>query len=170
VSGSAGGRGAQHGQAGRPLLEVGRIARGHGLRGEVVVTLSSDRTERLAPGAVLACDTGHLVVRAARPHHDRWIVAFEGCTTRDEADALRGQVLRAEPLDDDAEELWVHDLVGAAVVTVAGDAVGRCTAVVANPAADLLELDSGALVPVVFVVDHAPGEVTIDPPDGLFEL
>jgi 16S rRNA processing protein RimM len=41
---------------------------------------------------------------------------------------------------------------------------------VANPASDLLELDSGALVPIVFVVDHAEGRVTIDPPDGLFDL
>ena len=48
--------------------------------------------------------------------------------------------------------------------------MGRCTGVVANPAADLLELDSGALVPVVFVVDHTPGRVTIDPPEGLFDL
>jgi 16S rRNA processing protein RimM len=168
VSGPAGGRGADTGE-GRPLLEVGRIAKGHGLRGEVVVRLSSDRTERLEPGTVLSSDRGDLVVQAARPHHDRWIVAFAGCTSREDADALRGQVLRAEPLDD-PEELWVHDLIGASVVTVAGEAVGRCTGVVANPAADLLELDGGALVPVTFVVDHAPGEVTIDPPDGLFDL
>ncbi len=43
-------------------------------------------------------------------------------------------------------------------------------AVVANPASDLLELDSGALVPVVFVVDRAPGRIVIDPPAGLFEV
>jgi 16S rRNA processing protein RimM len=46
--------------------------------------------------------------------------------------------------------------------------------VVANPAADLLELESGALVPVSFVtsVEHtAVGTlITIDPPEGLFEL
>jgi 16S rRNA processing protein RimM len=48
--------------------------------------------------------------------------------------------------------------------------VGRCVGVVANPAADLLELDSGALVPVVFIVDHTPDRVTIDPPEGLFDL
>jgi len=34
----------------RPLLEVGRIARPHGLAGEVVVALTTNRTERLAPG------------------------------------------------------------------------------------------------------------------------
>ena len=61
--------------------------------------------------------------------------------------------------------------VGAGVVTASGgDAVGTCVAVGANPASDLLELDSGALVPVVFVVDRAAGRVTIDPPEGLLDL
>jgi 16S rRNA processing protein RimM len=151
------------------LLDIGRISRPHGLRGEVLVSLTTDRVERLAPGAVLASDRGELVVSAARPHQDRWIVSFAGHSTREAADELRGLTLRAEPLDD-PDELWVHDMVGADVVTPDGAAVGRCAAVVANPAADLIELDSGALVPVVFVVDHGPGRITIDPPDGLFEL
>jgi 16S rRNA processing protein RimM len=156
--------------ASRPtLLEVGRIGRAHGLRGDVVVSLTTDRLERVAPGAVLVTDAGELEVRASRPHQGRWIVAFAGQDNREDADRLKGLILRAEAVDDPAE-LWVHDLVGAEVVTVAGETVGRCTGVVANPAADLLELDSGALVPVVFVVDHTPDRVTIDPPDGLFDL
>jgi 16S rRNA processing protein RimM len=156
--------------ASRPtLLEVGRIGRAHGLRGEVLVSLTTDRLERVAPGAVLVTDAGELEVQASRPHQGRWIVAFAGHANREDADRLRGLILRAEAVDDPAE-LWVHDLVGAEVVTVAGETVGRCTGVVANPAADLLELDSGALVPVVFVVDHTPDRVTIDPPDGLFDL
>jgi 16S rRNA processing protein RimM len=151
------------------MLEVGRITRPHGLKGEVVVVLTTDRDERLDPGSVLATDGGDLVVRAARRHHGRWIVAFEGSTSRDDADGLRGLTLRAEPVDDPAE-LWLHQVVGARVVTVDGTAVGRCVGVVANPAADLLELDGGALVPVSFVVGHTAGEITIDPPDGLLEL
>jgi 16S rRNA processing protein RimM len=153
------------------LLEVGRIGRPHGLRGEVVVRLTTDRNERLAPGSVLQSDAGELVVAAARPHQDRWIVSFEGCDRREAVEGLRGQVLRAEALDD-PDEMWVHDLVGAEVVTAAsgGERVGTCVAVVANPASDLLELDSGALVPVVFVVDHERGRVTIDPPEGLLDL
>jgi 16S rRNA processing protein RimM len=134
-----------------------------------VVLLSTDRDERLAPGARLSTDRGELVVRSSRRHGGRWIVAFEGSATRDQADELRGLTLRADAVDDPSE-LWAHELVGSEVVTVEGEAVGRCTAVVANPAADLLELDSGALVPVVFVVDHQPGRVTVDPPDGLFDL
>ena len=155
--------------AGDTLLEIGRITKPHGLRGEVVVKLLSDSAGRLDPGAVLSSPRGDLVVRSARPHQDRWIVAFEGRATREHADELRGLVLKAEPVDD-PDELWVHQLVGATVVTTAGDAVGRCTGVIANPAADLIELDGGALVPVVFVVEHGPERVVIDPPDGLFDL
>jgi 16S rRNA processing protein RimM len=155
--------------SGPPLLEIGRITRAHGLRGEVVVHLITDRAERLAPGTVLASEHGDLTVAASRRHHDRWIVAFAGRATREQADELRGLVLRASALDDPAE-LWVHELVGARVVTEAGADVGTCVSVVANPAADLLELDGGALVPVTFVTGHAPGVVTIDPPEGLFDL
>ena len=40
-----------------------------------------------------------------------------------------------------------------------------------NPAADLLVLDTGALVPVVFVVGTPhDGVIDVDTPDGLFEL
>ena len=155
------------------MLEVGRITRPHGLRGEVVVVLTTDRTQRLAPGSVLASDRGDLVVRAARPHQDRWIVAFEGLASREDADRVRATVLRAEVIDDpddDPDELWLHEVVGAGVVTVGGDDLGRCVAVVANPAADLIELEGGALVPVTFVVGHGDGRITIDPPDGLFDL
>jgi 16S rRNA processing protein RimM len=74
----------------------------------------------------------------------------------------------AEPLDD-PDALWVHELIGAEVVEVSGRARGICVAVVANPAADLLELDSGALVPVVFVTGRDDGTIVIDPPEGLFE-
>lgn len=67
--------------------------------------------------------------------------------------------------------LWVHELVGVTVRSVDGVDRGVVTAVQANPAADLLVLDSGALVPVVFVVSGPEdGEVLVDVPDGLFEL
>ncbi len=63
----------------------------------------------------------------------------------------------------------MHDLIGSRVVEVGGLDRGACVAVIDNPAHDLLELDSGALVPVTFVVDNVDGVITIDPPEGLFE-
>jgi 16S rRNA processing protein RimM len=150
------------------LLEVGRVAKPHGLRGEVVVALTSDREERTSPGTVLWTDAGPLVVAASRPHHGRWLVSFEGTFDRGQAEALAGTTLYAEPLHD-PDALWVHELVGSSVVELDGTPRGEVVAVMANPAHDLLELDNGALVPVVFVQSAAHGVVVIDPPDGLFE-
>jgi 16S rRNA processing protein RimM len=48
--------------------------------------------------------------------------------------------------------------------------LGRVAAIEANPAHDLLVLEGGALVPIVFVVSSEPGTVVIDPPEGLFDL
>jgi 16S rRNA processing protein RimM len=154
------------------LLEVGRITKPHGVRGDVLVRLTTERTARLDPGSVLLTDRGPLTVVSSSPHQDRWIVHFEGMEDRDVAERWRGVALRAEPLEEDAdgEVLWVHELVGSTVVLGDGTAVGAVTEVESNPAADLLVLDSGALVPVVFVTEHAPGRITIDPPEGLFDL
>jgi 16S rRNA processing protein RimM len=152
------------------LLEVGRIAKAHGLKGEVVVDLVTDRIERMAPGSALRTPAGsELVVAAARPHAHRWVVTFAGVGDRTAAEALAGTVLLAEPIDDPGT-LWVHELIGCRVVEVGGTERGEVVAVVDNPAHDLLELDSGALVPMVFVVGCADGVVRIDPPDGLFDL
>jgi len=156
---------------GDDLLEVGHITKPHGLRGEVVVRMVSDRAERVAPGACLSTDDGDLVVSHARAHQDRWVVTFEGVSTREAAEELRGTRLRAAPLPSGPDELWVHELVGCEVRTLDGVARGTVDSVVDNPAADLLALDTGPLVPVVFVVDGPTGGVVVvDTPDGLFEL
>lgn len=152
---------------------MGRITKSHGLRGDVLVVLTSERTERLDPGSVLHTDRGELVVESSARHGDRWIVRFGGVTDRSTADAWRGTVLRAELLHDDADDadtLWVHELIGASVALPDGTHVGVVTEVQANPAADLLVLDTGALVPVVFVTEHTRDRLTIDPPEGLLDL
>lgn len=156
------------------LLEVGRIDKAHGLRGQVIVRLVTNRAERLAAGAELfaARPDGterSLTVVDSTPHGDRWIVTFKGINDRNGADALRGTVLRAEPLDD-PDEMWVHELVGAEVFDTAGVAHGRVLELIANPASDLLALEGGALVPVRFVVQVDPGRrIDVDVPPGLFD-
>ena len=64
----------------------------------------------------------------------------------------------------------MHELIGSPVVDTAGNALGRVVGVEANPAHDLLVLDTDALVPMVFVVERTRRRVVVDPPDGLFEL
>jgi len=148
------------------LLEVGRVAKAHGLRGEVVVALSTNRPERVAEGSVLHADSGPLVVASSRPHQHRHIVRFEGVDSREAAESLHGQVLRAEPLED-PDALWVHELIGSTVVDQHGVEHGRVTEVEVNPASDLLVLEGGALVPLTFVVERGDGRIRVDVPEGL---
>ena len=151
------------------LLDVGRIVKPHGMRGEVIVELVTNRTERLEPGSVLRSTTGtDLEVLRSSPHQGRWIVAFAGVGDRDGAEALRDTGLCAEPLAD-PEALWVHELIGAQVEDREGRRHGRVEAVEANPASDLLVLDTGGLVPLRFVVGREPGRVVVDVPAGLLD-
>jgi 16S rRNA processing protein RimM len=152
-------------------LEVGRVVKPHGLRGEVVVFPITNVPERFAPGSVLDVDGVEYVIETSRPHQDRWLVRFAGIDDRAGAERLRGASLTGEPhAEPPAGEVWVHDVIGAEVVDRAGTALGRVTSVEANPAHDLLVLESGALVPMVFVIDQQPGRVVVDLPDGLLEL
>ena len=97
-------------------------------------------------------------------------MTFDGVATREAAEALRGTELFGEALDD-PDALWVHELVGAEVVDTGGVVRGTVAAVLENPAADILELDGGALVPVTFVTGwDDERRVVIDPPEGLFDL
>jgi 16S rRNA processing protein RimM len=112
-----------------------------------------------------------LVVASSRRHQDRLLVRFEGIVDREGAEALRNLIVTGDAVDDASEGvLWVHEMVGAEVRDRAGHEFGRVVAVEANPAHDLLVLESGALVPIVFVVSNEPGALTIDPPEGLFDL
>ena len=150
-------------------LDVGSIGKAHGLRGDVQVRLTTDRTERLDPGSELHTDDRTLVVGSSRPHQNGWLVRFEGVDDRNAAEALRGAVLRADAIED-PDTLWVHELIRARIVEADGTDRGVVESVQANPASDLLVLETGALVPLTFVVDFVDGVVTIDAPAGLFDL
>ena len=154
------------------LREVGRIGRAHGVLGELYVTLITDRVERLAPGARLLAGAQWLTVTEARLQQQRWLVRFVGVDDRTAAEKLTNSVLQAEPIDVDGDDdsLWVHELIGSRVVDQHGVDRGTCVAVIDNPAHDILELDSGALIPVIFVVSCRDGVAAIDPPEGLFDL
>ncbi len=154
------------------LLEVGHIARAHGLDGSVVVSLVTNRVERLAPGSRLVARRDRasitLEVVVARPFKDRYLVRFVGVEDRTGAEALHGMTLFA-PAIEDPEALFVHELIGSEVVERSGLAHGRVTSVEANPASDLLVVEGRYYVPLRFVVDREDGRLIIEAPPGLFE-
>jgi 16S rRNA processing protein RimM len=153
----------------RPTLEVGRIIKAQGLKGQVLVDLWTDRTERLKPGTELFSDRGPLTVVASGAHQSNFIVTFADIATREEAERWRGVVLSAPRLDDESV-IWIDQLYDAEVFDAKGVRRGVVVGVEANPASDLLVLDSGALVPLTFVTNvDANSRIDIDVPDGLFE-
>ncbi len=153
----------------RPLLEVGRIVKAHGLKGQVLVDLWTDRVERLHVGTELESDRGPLVVEGAIAHQDRFIVTFDRIVTRDDAEAWRGVVLRAPRVEDDGV-IWIDELFDAELYDETGTRRGRVIEIEANPASDIMVLDTGALVPLTFVTRVEPNvRVDVAVPEGLFE-
>jgi 16S rRNA processing protein RimM len=119
---------------------------------------------------VLYAGDRELVVASARRHHNRWLLRFEGVDDRAAAEALTGAILLADEVESEPGELWVHELVGRPVHDRTAGVLGTVVAVQANPAHDLLVLDGGALVPMVFVTDAAGDAILVDVPDGLLDL
>src|SRR5262249_47350099 len=103
------------------FVAVGRIAKAHGVRGDVFVEPWTDAPdERFAVGAVLRQQSGsELTVADWRDHSGKLIVHFDGVDDRNAADALRGAVLMIEaagrPPLDDPDEFYDTDLVGLTV-------------------------------------------------------
>ncbi len=139
----------------------------------MVVQLWTDQARRVDPGTELASARGILTVVWSKPFGpDRYIVQFGDVADRSAAESLRGLELEAEPLDDVPDVLWVHELVGSTVRDTAGRALGTVASVEANPASDLMVLESGGLIPVRFVTAHdaAARTVDVDIPEGLLDL
>jgi 16S rRNA processing protein RimM len=163
-------------------LVVGRIARPHGVRGEVSVEVRTDDPgRRFAVGAALTTDpvaAGPLTVESVRWHTGRLLISFAGITDRDQADELRGVWLTLDSAEAgspaDPDEFNDHELIGLDVVTVSGHPVGR-VAEVRHYGQDLLVIEPDEiLVPFVAAivpeVDVPGGRLVIDPPPGLLEL
>jgi 16S rRNA processing protein RimM len=151
---------------------VGRIGKPHGVRGDLFVSFTSDLEQRHRVGAQLWLDPSGkgepLVITTSRAQKDRFVVHFEGIDDRNDAERLTNKFLFAEPIED-ADALWVHQMIGSRVVDAQGHSWGVCTGILQNPAHDILEIEGGILVPMPFV-DSCDGETTvIHPPDGLRE-
>ena len=151
------------------LLEIGKFGRPHGVRGEIYLSLTSDRPERRRAGTRIFAGDSWWTIDKIRQSNERFLVQLDGVAVREDAAKLTNAVVYAEPIHDD-EALWVHELVGSRVVGPNGTEYGTCTAVLDNPAHALIETDLGVLVPIPFVVSQDNGVVVVDPPEGLLDL
>lgn len=130
------------------LLPIGRVARAHGLRGELRVELfhaESDALEQVAE-LWLSSDLENpagahkYAIEWARPVPKAFLVKLAGVSERNGADALRGRgvwVERALLPASNPGEYYLVDLIGASVVGPDGP-IGTVTRVATHPSVDAL--------------------------------
>ena len=167
------------------LLLVGRVARAHGNKGQVIVNPETDfAQERFARGNVLVVEQrGTAIERtitAVRFQDGRPIIALDGIATMNEAEALAGAELKMPasalgPLP--RRTYYRHDLVGCEVKDTAGRVIGRVAGVEGPLERSRLVVDGErgeVLIPMVegICVSVDPGRklILVDPPEGLLEL
>jgi 16S rRNA processing protein RimM len=169
-------------------LVVGRVAKAHGITGEVVVEIRTDDPDtRFAPGTTLRAKPSRggperdYVVDSAREHSGRLLVRLDGVADRNAAESLKGTLFVVDTADlppiEEPDEFYDHQLEGLRVVTTAGAQVGTVAEVLHTAAGELLSVrteDREVLVPfvsaIVTSVSLADQTIEIDPPDGLLEL
>ena len=130
------------------LVLVGRIAGAFGVKGEVRLSAYTATPKALLDYRDLKREDGSpgLTLLSGRAHKDDFIGRAEEITTKEQADALRGVrlfVARADLPEPDEDEFYLTDLVGLAVVTPEGKALGKVKAVQDFGAGDILEIDPG---------------------------
>jgi 16S rRNA processing protein RimM len=140
------------------------VGRPHGLDGSFVVERASEHEERFAVGAKLLVDgRPATVVSARRVGGGRRAIKLD-------REVERGAELAVEREDlphPEPGSYYVADLVGLRVEEQGGDPLGTVRDVLPGVANDMLELDSGVLLPMiedcVLLVDVEAGSVVVAP-------
>lgn len=167
----AGSKDRKSGSSEPEFLIVGRIARPHGVRGDVGMTLMTEHPDRLMNVKVLYLgpDLEPHQVKRMRRHQDGMIITFEEVADRDTAESLREHLVHihlkdAVPLEEG--EYYLFQIEGIRVVTEDGEELGRLTGLIETGANDVYVVTSGegkeillpAIPDVILNVD-VPGSV-----------
>jgi len=164
---------------------VGRVARPHGLKGLVAINPETDFIEeRFAEGATMwtrsAAGDEQLTVASMRVQNGRPIVGFAGFERIEDVERLAGQELRVP--EDTLQPLqpgtyYEHQLVGCAVETTGGDAIGDVAKVEGGAGASRVVINGPRgeiLIPlavdICVDIDVEKKKIRVKAPEGLLEL
>ncbi|WP_407660009.1 ribosome maturation factor RimM [Hyalangium gracile] len=169
----------------RPLLELGYVARAHGIRGEIAVRPFDPGSQTLAAVERVRVRTRagqerELRIESLRPTPKEDIIAFEGVETREDAEGLVGSTVFVyrEDLEPPSEgEYFQGDLVGLTAVDEAGQELGKVVELWATGEVPNLVIQGPGkpelIVPFAdeFVpsVDVPGGRIVIKPPEYVGE-
>ncbi len=136
-----------------PIL-IGRITGAHGIRGAVKIrSFAASPADIATYGPLGTADGRSLEITQMKPAKDEFIADLKGVRDRNAAEALKGVDLfvareRLPPVKEG--EVYLADLVGK-TVTANGTTIGTVAGIQNYGAGDLLELESGELIPVAFI-------------------
>jgi 16S rRNA processing protein RimM len=142
---------------------VGRVGKSHGLDGSFVVEDASDTRELFAVGAKLLVGGSEATVVGAKQARGRPVIRLDRRVERGAALAIPRSALA--PTAED--EYYVFELVGLEVTEDGGGVLGTVVDVAPGVANDVLELDSGRLLPMVeecvLSIDIGAGRIVVAP-------
>jgi 16S rRNA processing protein RimM len=150
-----------------PTVAVGRITRAHGLNGDVAVFVISEVEDRFADGATVWLEDGRaLTIASSRRHGDRLIVRFREVRDRTQAEAIgKALLVVPESISTDLPEgaWWDHQVVGCAVSTDGGRALGELRDVIHTSANDVWTVvDDAGTETLIPVLNEVLVEVEVD--------
>ena len=169
------------------LVVLGRLAKPHGVKGDIRVDYYADSAALLDKPLMLRA--GRFAPRPIRVRDwhlwkDQLILGIEGCNDRSAAEQLRGQELLIDASflpEAEEDEPYLRDLIGLSVRLEDGTVVGELENVDFPAGQEMWSIrapeDQGGyeiLFPAVpeFVldIDLSAETVTIAPPEGLLDL
>lgn len=165
------------------LVHVGKVAKPHGIRGEVKIYCLSGQPDnfRAYPQLVLVEEGGQQrqwAVKKCRSQGNFAVVVLDGVTDRNGAEELIGfEVWVAEeylgPLADD--EFYWHDVMGAEIIDQEGHSLGHLTSLMATGGDELMVVQQDGeevLIPSrpEFIVEIGPERIIVDLPPGLLDI
>jgi 16S rRNA processing protein RimM len=142
---------------------VGRVGKSHGLDGSFVVEGASETRTLFAVGAKLLVEGAEATVVGSKQARGRPVIRLDRRVARGAPLEVRREALA--PTGDG--EYYVFELVGLLVEEDGGRELGRVADVAPGVANDVLELDSGLMLPMVeecvLEVDVEAGRIVIAP-------
>ena len=169
------------------LVVLGRLARPHGVKGDIRVDYYADSAELLDKPLMLRA--GRFAPRPIRVRDwhlwkDQLILGIEGCNDRSAAEQLRGQELLIDASllpEAEEDEPYLRDLIGLSVRLEDGTLVGELESVDFPAGQEMwsirapeneggYEILFPAVPEFVLDIDLSAETVTIAPPEGLLDL